>query len=416
MKHRNRRPRRYVSEKTGLVSWRVRYRDTDGRERSETFYDETAAEEFAGLVNTLGPTRALAYIDDRLDGDDGPTLTVDALFEKWIEWKGARDKRGELRRVKSERTILDYRRMYRSHIKAAFGTTPANLVSPTDVQVWIDNLDLSPKTVADYHALLHGMYKWGIHPSRGLVVVDPCESTELPARRKKPPKGLRPLEWQILHQAARDVDKDAADLLLFMASTGWRWSEAVACQVKDVDHWIDEQGTSRTFVTMGRVLRREGNTYAFVDDAKSEAGMRRVRLVGESERMVLDRIYGKGPNDLILTTKQGNRWWYNSFHTRFWKRPEKGPDPAPKRKRILERAKELGLDRPDITLHWTRHTQAFMLILAGEPLPAIQRRLGHASIKTTVDVYGKMVEDASDAGLDRLAVMLGSSKKPRIES
>jgi integrase len=180
----------------------------------------------------------------------------------------------------------------------------------------------------------------------------------------------------------------------------------VAVRVMDVDHY-----DGRTYVSLGRILRREGNHYAFVEDeSKSDAGRRRVRLVGEAEEMVLRRIYGRGPKDLILTTRAGGRWTYSSFYSRYWKRPPKdgkAKDYAPKRKRILEHAADLGLDRPDITPHWLRHTQAGMLILAGEPLPAIQRRLGHASIQTTVDTYGRMVEDASDAGLDKLAAMLG---------
>jgi integrase len=49
-----------------------------------------------------------------------------------------------------------------------------------------------------------------------------------------------------------------------------------------------------------------------------------------------------------------------------------------------------------------------MLILAGEPLTAIQKRLGHASIKTTSDTYGRMIEDASTGGLERVAAMLGA--------
>lgn len=417
-----RRPRKYVSPTTGAVSWRVRYRSPTGAQKSETFYDQAAADEFAGLLHALGPVRALDYIDKR-DREAGgqsiaPVLTVDGLYAEWIAWKSNRNRKGEVWRVRSERTILDYDRMYAAHIKPTFGKLPANLVSPVDVQTWVDNLDLAPKTIAHYHALLHGLYKWGVHPSRGKVVVDPCSETELPKRQKTPPKGLRPAEWQILHAAARECDTDAADLLLFMASTGWRWSEAVAAQAKDVDHWIGDDGHSYTYVTMGRVLRREGNTFAMVDDAKSEAGLRRTRVVGAGEAMVLRRIYGRAPSDLILTTAAGKRWTYSSFYYRYWTRPRPGSkstDYAPRRKRILERAAEMGLDRPGLTPHWLRHTQAFMLILAGEPLPAIQRRMGHANIATTVDVYGRMVDDASEVGLDRLAIMLGNGgRRPEL--
>jgi hypothetical protein len=42
-------------------------------------------------------------------------------------------------------------------------------------------------------------------------------------------------------------------------------------------------------------------------------------------------------------------------------------------------------------------------------LPELQSRLGHASFKTTVDVYGRMVTDVSDNALDAFAAMRGAT-------
>lgn len=305
--------------------------------------------------------------------------------------------------------------MYKARIEPRFGAMPANLVSQVEVQEWLDNLsaEIEPKTIADYHGLLHTIYLWGIHPSRSLVINDPCADSRLPTRQRKQAKGLRPDEWQLLHRAALEVDPDAADLLLFMVSTGWRWSECAAVQALAVDHWTDGTGRDRTFVTMGRVLRREGNTFAFVQDAKSAAGERRIELAGAAADMVLRRIRGKQPADLVFTTRRGGQWRYEHFYRRVWKRP-KGKDDAPSRGRILEAAQLLGLDRPGLTPHWLRHTHVGMLILAGEPLTAIQKRLGHATIKTTSDVYGRMIEDASPAGLDRVAAMIAGDPTPKL--
>lgn len=50
----------------------------------------------------------------------------------------------------------------------------------------------------------------------------------------------------------------------------------------------------------------------------------------------------------------------------------------------------LGLDR-SAHLHTLRHTHATYLIESGENLKAVQERLGHASFKTTVDIYGHLM-------------------------
>lgn len=56
-------------------------------------------------------------------------------------------------------------------------------------------------------------------------------------------------------------------------------------------------------------------------------------------------------------------------------------------------------------LHSLRHTHATALVSAGEPLPAIARRLGHSTVRTTMSVYAhpKDGEDKALAGrIDKL--------------
>lgn len=47
-----------------------------------------------------------------------------------------------------------------------------------------------------------------------------------------------------------------------------------------------------------------------------------------------------------------------------------------------------------LTPHWFRHTHATALLLAGVPLHVVSRRLGHRDIRTTVNTYGHVTEDA----------------------
>jgi len=57
--------------------------------------------------------------------------------------------------------------------------------------------------------------------------------------------------------------------------------------------------------------------------------------------------------------------------------------------------RRLGATVPDdFTPHWFRHTHATALLLAGVPEHVVMRRLGHADIQTTIDLYGWVTEDA----------------------
>jgi integrase len=52
--------------------------------------------------------------------------------------------------------------------------------------------------------------------------------------------------------------------------------------------------------------------------------------------------------------------------------------------------------------HDLRHSHAALLIAQGEHPKVIQGRLGHASIRTTLDVYGHLLEGLDEAAADRL--------------
>jgi integrase len=53
-----------------------------------------------------------------------------------------------------------------------------------------------------------------------------------------------------------------------------------------------------------------------------------------------------------------------------------------------------GIGPPGWTPHWFRHTHATALLLAGTPDWVVSRRLGHAHVQTTLDLYGWVGEDA----------------------
>jgi integrase len=46
------------------------------------------------------------------------------------------------------------------------------------------------------------------------------------------------------------------------------------------------------------------------------------------------------------------------------------------------------------TPHWLRHSHATALLLAGVPVHVVSRRLGHADVQTTLELYAHVTEDA----------------------
>ena len=57
-------------------------------------------------------------------------------------------------------------------------------------------------------------------------------------------------------------------------------------------------------------------------------------------------------------------------------------------------------------LHSLRHFHASVLFEQSESLMLISRRLGHASIKTTVDIYGHLFEGAQREAAESFAKLM----------
>jgi integrase len=58
-----------------------------------------------------------------------------------------------------------------------------------------------------------------------------------------------------------------------------------------------------------------------------------------------------------------------------------------------ETLRRKGIGPPGWTPHWFRHSHATTLLLAGTPEWVVARRLGHAQVQTTLDLYGWVRED-----------------------
>ena len=70
--------------------------------------------------------------------------------------------------------------------------------------------------------------------------------------------------------------------------------------------------------------------------------------------------------------------------------------------RATARSARVIADVPRFRFHDIRHTFASLLLQQGESLHYVKEQLGHASIQTTVDVYGHLVPGSNRNAVNRL--------------
>lgn len=370
--------------KNGERSWQVLFRH-GGKQPGKTFASEKKAQEFRVLVDTFGPDRALQLLAGDAPDD---RLTVARLADRWLEWKAAQPD-------VTARTIKDYRRDVDNWIVPWFGHRAAESIDEADVQKWVDHMvrkPLAPKSVGDRHMLLHSMYKFGKARSRGLVGHNPCEETELPKPGRKRPKGTTVPQWRAILAAADERNPDAGDLIRYLGTVGWRFSEGTALPVGNVE--VRRNGA--VWVNMTQVFRIIDNRQVLVPEtAKSFAGFRRVPVPSaETSAMLMRRCVGKAPDDLVFTNTRGRHWNQQTFLRETW----------PK---ILTDAGLWHGHGESPTPHWLRHMAVAVLFASGATATDVQRYIGHEDSKTTTGTYGGMIGGLSEAILEQADEILG---------
>ena len=95
-------------------------------------------------------------------------------------------------------------------------------------------------------------------------------------------------------------------------------------------------------------------------------------------------LTGKGPDDLVFTSRHGGPLRSQNFRRRVW----------------LRAIQETGLDR--LCPHDLRHTAASLAVSSGGNVKAVQRMHGHKSAAMTLDVYANLFSDDLDRLADRL--------------
>lgn len=70
-----------------------------------------------------------------------------------------------------------------------------------------------------------------------------------------------------------------------------------------------------------------------------------------------------------------------------------------------------GLDLPKITMRQLRHSHATALLAAGTNPKVVQERLGHSSIKVTMDIYASVLPTMQREAVEKLVEMMRLSGK-----
>jgi integrase len=249
------------------------------------------------------------------------------------------------------------------------------------IEAWMEHVaattvrgrPVSPKTVNNWRAQLHGFFEWCRSRSEIPVVANPCEFVEPLTVDEEEMAFLALLQIPVYYDCCTLVYRPLAK---FLIATGARVSEAIAVRIADVDFEAK----------VVRIYRQRDRQRHALGTRQTKG--KRYRPVPLSEDLIA------ALRDMLALRAEHERrddgWLF------LCPPPTRGrhagrTDPVPPHRKTVNDWHEAALaafnerqaEPLDITLHGLRHTAAAAWLSTGKPLYYVQRLLGHRSSETT---------------------------------
>lgn len=385
-------------KKDGSVTFQVKWRQ-DGQWQTENFGERPQADQFRGLVEAHGGrwphgwVRGEGFVEQPKVPGDMPLV---AYATRYVDRLTGID----------DRTREDYHREIRIHFSLIRHTDAADVEreaticnltqddvsdwvrleedgerDPDDPEKWLRR-EADPKSIRNRHGLLYCIVQAAVESEPQLRTKNCCAKTRLPRVDDDVDEEMTFLEREEYQRVAAEItDPDARDLADWLVGTGMRWSEATALKISDLS--LNSDRPSANIQRAWKKAKKGSAGGAFyLGPPKTKKARRLLRLAPAQVEVARRHATGRRPDDYLFRTATGKSWRHANYYNRKWL-------PA------VQKAMEKGLPKRP-RLHDLRHTHVSWLIAARIPLPAIQIRLGHESIQTTVDRYGHLVQGLDD--------------------
>lgn len=369
-----------VSQRGGVWCVRYWYEDEMGRKRQKRVGGFARREDAMQAAKSL-EAKSNAGID--VNGDKN---TCGQIMERWFS-----DHCGAL----AASTRAKYSDAIDRLAKTDVYALPVRRVRPGTLSALISALEaggggarpIARRTAVSLTEPLRLSLSWAFRHQ--LIPVNPLQGAQLPKTPKRQQAILT--DDDIRDLAAASASQAFHVPLLLALYGGLRREEVAALRWRDVDF-------SRRTVTVRQAITRTAKGKEILKDTKTIGSSRTVSM----PRFVMDALAAlPRAGERVCVSRSGEPYRLDSYPQAVRRLIDRINDQrAAENARRLQEAKEKGrpVDPavlrspvPQATFHDLRHTHAAMLIRMGIQPKVIQERLGHASIKITMDLYGYLM-------------------------
>jgi len=361
----------------GPDAWEFRYYETVGASRSRRSTTIGSVEEYQ---NETAARQAVAALLLKLNSEAPHigAVTFTALIDRYIA--------EELPERFSTR--ISYLSMVNSHIRSKWADFPLDKIKPMAVEDWLRHLLLAPKSKANIRSLMFSIFKcaerWeliemGKNPIV-LVRVKDC------SKRLTTPRVLTVKEYCSLLPHLKEPYRT---MVIVAQCLGLRVSEIVALK------WGDFDFQNLTLLVQRSIV------HGRIGDVKTEYSRDLVPLDPKLASVLKDwrqRAPFKGETDWVFANPRTGKPYHQE---------------EIQKKHVKKAAIAAGIGS-EIGWHTFRHTYRSWLDASGAPLKVQQELMRHASITTTMNVYGKAMPSIKRKANSKVVSMVLRKQKRKL--
>lgn len=330
-------------------------------------------------------------INDRMVNLDDSRMKLKDFMEKWYKDIGSK---------KSINTAYNSKSRMDHHIIPDIGHYPLNKLTPLVIQDFYNGLDekgLAASSKKKIMETLSNALRYAL--KLRLIPYLPTDIEKEPVTRGKI------IYWTVeeLNLFLDYVKDNWLYVPVFMLSmTGMRPAEMMGLQWKKIDL------ENRIIEIDSQVIYdKESKKLVLTDILKTELSGRIITIptaLSEALKELKNRTQYNKPNDFVITTREGSMSSADTLRTMFNKYVKKL-----RKEQLIALIKEghssedaEGMLITEMPPYNLRHTHATMLLNNNENIKVISERLGHKSIKTTLDTYATVMPKSRSKTADLL--------------
>jgi len=301
------------------------------------------------------------------------------------------------------KTIESYRSLIELHIIPEIGMVRLADLQPRYLQALYARKKeggLSSRTVRYLYSLL--VECLGHAVKTGLLAHNAALVTEPPRVGHKVMPTMKPEDLERFFEVARKTPL-YHHLFYTLLHTGLRRGEALALKWKDVDMGLASLGVA-AYLSITQSLNKV-NGRLVLREPKTMAGKRRVALSPSLVLLLRQHRAGQSVACALLGKKLSDGDYVFSH-------PDGAPlDPSTVSHAFSRILCQAGL--PSMPLHSLRHTHATFLLQAGIHPRVAMERLGHSSIRVTLDTYSHVIGGLQEVAAQRFDDFVSAKSAPR---